>query len=274
MAQLPQMQFAWDMIEPLGDLARLQLVLSALPDEDLMRALEQQRGQGRNEYPVRAVWNSILAGIVFQHPTIESLRRELARNGQLRALCGLPVGVVPPAWAYTRFLHRLMDQAPLLDAMFDTLVERLGTLLPHFGERLAMDSKAIGSFAKHRNDQQTPDGRRDLDADYGKKTYHGEHPDGKPWQKIVVWFGYKLHLLVDATYELPVAWSVTKASTADITMAPEVLEEFAKRHPLALKPTFRKSGNAKSPISCGRYPDGSQTNPRSTGTPSASKILR
>ena len=42
----------------------------------------------------------------------------------------------------------------------------------------------------------------------------------------------------------------------------------------ALGPTFRTSGNAKSPISCGRYPDGSHTNPRSTGTPSASKILR
>ena len=77
-----------------------------MPDEDLMRALEQQRGQGHNEDPVRAVWNPMLAGIVFQHPTIESLRRERARNGQLHAL-------VSPAWAC--FLHRLMNQASLLD---------------------------------------------------------------------------------------------------------------------------------------------------------------
>jgi hypothetical protein len=32
-----------------------------------MAALEEERGQGRNECPVRAVWNSILAGVVFQH---------------------------------------------------------------------------------------------------------------------------------------------------------------------------------------------------------------
>jgi len=28
--------------------------------------------------------NSILAGIVYEHPSIESLRRELSRNAQLR----------------------------------------------------------------------------------------------------------------------------------------------------------------------------------------------
>jgi len=55
--------------ENLGDLSRLRLVLDYLPDEPLMRALESQRAKGRDEYPVRAVWNSILAGIVFQHST-------------------------------------------------------------------------------------------------------------------------------------------------------------------------------------------------------------
>lgn len=64
------------------------MVLDHLPDEELMRKLEQERGKGRDDYPVRAVWNSILAGIVFQHPSIESLRRELLRNAQLREICG------------------------------------------------------------------------------------------------------------------------------------------------------------------------------------------
>ena len=46
-----------------------------------MQTLEAARGRGRDDYPVRAMWNSVLAGIVFQHPSIESLRRELSRNG-------------------------------------------------------------------------------------------------------------------------------------------------------------------------------------------------
>ncbi|GAW92753.1 IS4-like transposase, partial [Calderihabitans maritimus] len=48
-----------------------------------MRKLERKRGKGRNDYPIRAVWNSIIAGIIYQHPSIESLRRELLRNAQL-----------------------------------------------------------------------------------------------------------------------------------------------------------------------------------------------
>jgi len=42
-----------------------------------MRVLEQERGKGRDDYPIRAVWNSLLAGIVFPRPTIESLISEL-----------------------------------------------------------------------------------------------------------------------------------------------------------------------------------------------------
>lgn len=89
MAIIPQQRlFGWQEIDELGDLERLVLVLEHLPDKKLMQKLERERGRGRNDYPVRAVWNSILAGIVFQHPSIESLRRELLRNAQLREICG------------------------------------------------------------------------------------------------------------------------------------------------------------------------------------------
>ena len=90
MAIISQLElFSWEDIEPLGDLERLRLVLEHLPDEALMAHLEKLRGHGRDDYPVLAMWNSMLAGIVFQHPSIESLRRELSRNGQLLSICGL-----------------------------------------------------------------------------------------------------------------------------------------------------------------------------------------
>ena len=76
MAILPQQNlFSWEEIEELGDLERLKLVLEHMPDEELMRHMERQRGRGRDEYPVRAVWNSVVAGVVFGHNCIESLRR-------------------------------------------------------------------------------------------------------------------------------------------------------------------------------------------------------
>lgn len=82
MAIIAQQRFQWEKIEALGDLERLQLVLEHLPDAELVRQLERRRGRGRNDYPLRAVWNSLLAGVVFQQPSIESLRRELGRNAQ------------------------------------------------------------------------------------------------------------------------------------------------------------------------------------------------
>jgi len=81
--------FSWEEIKDLGELDRLRLVIQYLPDEKLMRKLESNRKNGRNDDPVRTVWNTLLAGVVFQHDSIESLRRELNRNGQLRWLCGL-----------------------------------------------------------------------------------------------------------------------------------------------------------------------------------------
>ena len=78
------------------------------------------------------------------------------------------------------------------------------------------------------------DGRRDLDADFGKKSYKGINEDGTAWEKIKTWFGYKIHLLVDADYELPVAYSVTKASTHDAPEGHNLLDKVSKNQPQVL----------------------------------------
>jgi hypothetical protein len=238
MAIIPQKQlFKWDEVEELGDLERLKLVIDYLPDEELMQALENERANGRNDYPVRAVWNSVLAGIVFQHPTIESLRRELSRNAQLRQVCGFDItlGVegVPSSSAYTRFLRRLMTHQKELDEMFDNLVRMLCDELPDFGETLAIDGKALESYAKPRRaESEKPyDGRRDIDANFGVKTYKGKNKDGSVWEKTMSWFGYKLHLIVDANYELPIAFRVTQASRSEIKEARTLVDEMALRLP-------------------------------------------
>ena len=38
-------------------------VLKALPDEELLTALEQRRGRGRDDYPIRAMWRALVAGM-------------------------------------------------------------------------------------------------------------------------------------------------------------------------------------------------------------------
>jgi len=230
-----QRLFGWEEIEGLGDLDRLRLVLEHVPDEKLMLKLEFERGRGRDDHPVRAVWNSILAGIVFQHPSIAALRRELNRNGQLRAMCGFKGDTGPPQWVYTRFLKKLFNNKDLIDEIFDTLVEQCYQLLPGFGRNLAMDGKAIDSHARRKKEGLPPDGRRDLDADTGAKSYRGQREDGTVWEKIKYWFGYKLHLIVDADYELPVAFTVTPASYSEVKQAHALIDELGATKPEMLK---------------------------------------
>jgi transposase len=237
MAIIPQMRlFDYREVESLGDLERLRLVIEYIPDEEFMKHLEKERGNGRNKYPIRGMWNSILAGIVYEHSTIESLRRELSRNGQLRAICGLG-NKVPPAWVYSRFIDKLLEEEhkEYIEEIFNKLIELIRELLPDFGETLAIDGKAIESFANsHKYDYEEKlkeDRRRDLDADYGKKVYYYEDEEGNKYKKIKRWFGYKLHLIVDAAYELPVAFKVTPASGAEAPVAHKLIDELDENHP-------------------------------------------
>lgn len=241
MAIIPQLRlFGWQEIDELGDLERFLLVVNHLPDEQLMQKLEKERGKGRDDYPVRAVWNSIMAGAIFQHMSIESLRRELRRNAQLREVCGFDPArrgdAVPPAYVYSRILVKLMRHADEVENIFRRLVDEISVLLPDFGRVLAIDSKAVSSLArgKKRDEKekvQKPDGRRDTDADWGCKTYRGRKKGGALWEKVVSWFGYKLHLLVDAVYELPVGFAVTKASASDVIEGHKLIDRVAKEYP-------------------------------------------
>jgi hypothetical protein len=74
------------------------------------------------------------------------------------------------------------------------------------------------------------DGRRDMDADWGKKRYHGEREDGTLWEKVVTWFGYKIHLLVDTKYEMAISYQVTRASASDTKHLLPLVEEVKKKH--------------------------------------------
>lgn len=225
MSSLPQPSlFSWQEVEATGDISRLTRLLDVLPDQNLLAALERERKAKRNDYPLSALWRALLAGIVFGHGSLAALSRELSRNGQLRDLCGFdPLRAdraAPPAWVWTRFINKLLRHQALLDALFERLVGRLGALLPGFGRDLALDGKAIGAWSK-----------LERGASEGFKNYEGEDERGEPLQRIQKWFGYKLHLLVDANYELPLAFELTGAKEAESPLLLPLLEGLRQRHP-------------------------------------------
>ena len=237
MAIIPQQTlFRWENdINILGDLERLNLVLENIPDEKLVRKLEDYRGYGRNDFPVRAMWNMQIAKFVFGHDTQESIIRELNRNVQLRYVCGFYCGKIPRSHNVTRFLDLLAEYDEEANTMFVRLTEILGELLSDFGENMALDSKWIPSKANKQSTRKKPDGRSETDAKKGTKTYSGVHKDGTVWKTEKTCFGFKIHLLVDAKYELPIAFCITDAATSDIVVGRDLIELLTKQRPEILE---------------------------------------
>ncbi|MFZ4696033.1 MAG: transposase [Verrucomicrobiia bacterium] len=248
MAAIELSLFDWRDVDARSDLDRFYLVRDHLPDAHLVQYLEVMRGAGRDDYPVAAMWNAVVAGVVFQHPSIEALIRELGRNPALRQACGfavLPVqkkplahlvpdpdtgrmtityaapeaayAAVPGSWNFSRFLANVIELEETLgmvSGMIVTLREQLMEVLPEFGRHLGYDGKAIDSHSTGRISRLTGE-TSDPDADWGKHETSGVDARGKPWKKIKSWFGYGLHLIADTQYEIPVAMHLTPASHSE-----------------------------------------------------------
>ena len=211
--------FDYAEIEELGDLERLDLALEGIDDEKLMRKLEAMRKNGRDDYPVRVMWNLLIAMIVFCHKTVESFRRELSRNSQLRRKCGLcdyskKKHLIPPSRVFSGFIKTLAEEAEEIAEIFNMQVEELYELIPGFGKKLAGDGKYIDSYAKRdsKQDQSATDNRTENDAKWSVKEYHYRDKNGNPQVKKEYHFGFKAHIVCDVQTELPIAYSVTEAN--------------------------------------------------------------
>ena len=256
MATAHTVLFSWSDVEQLPELRRLELVLEALPDEELVSSLEATRGRGRDDYPVRAMWRAVVAGVVFGHRSTASLVRELGRNPALLAVCGFEAlprqsrprrcvervdGVsrvvsesaacrdsVPSHWNFSRFVRRLVEleaRTGVFEAMMRCLGEQLREALPDFGEHLGYDGKAVPSHSTGRVSARTG-AASDRDADWGRHETRGvDGRTGRAWTKVKSWFGYRVHLMADTRYEVPVSYRVTRASRAEVKVLDEMVDE-------------------------------------------------
>ena len=201
---------------------RLVMVLSALPAEDLIATLEREHWTGRRGYSVRGMWSALVAGLLYQCNSLAEVVRLLERDKDTRLVCGFSNDNIPSQDALGRFLKKLVSHADLLEKCFTDLVKESRQLLPGFGSKLAVDSTDIKAYANgHR---KIP---ADSDAKWGAKgAGHHSGPAKKDKQRdLYYWFGYKLHLVVDALYELPVSFELTPANESDITHMESLLRK-------------------------------------------------
>jgi hypothetical protein len=217
--------FAWDELEDSPSLRTIRDLLAALPDARLLNSLREARGKGRDDYPVSALWGALVLRVALRHPTTEAVLGELRRNDALRRLIGIDSeAAVPKAWNMSRF-EEVLGREPhrsLLRAVFDDLIARLGIAIDDLGVDTAGDATGLSARRKKPGEAA----RRELDeglpqASGGRKEYRD---DAGQVIRVVEWFGFKLHLLVDVKHEVALAYEVTDTKAGDGETLPAVLE--------------------------------------------------
>ena len=215
--------FAWDCLEDSPSLKTIRRFLEAVPDGKLLASLRQHRGRGRNDYSVTSQWGVVLLSIVLRHTSVESCLGELRRNEALRRLIGIESEqTVPNGWNMSRFLD-VLGREPhrgLLKEVFSAMVRRMGAAIADLGKETAGDATGLSARRKPTLGDKPDDGLAAPSG--GRKEYLDA--EGKV-TKVVEWFGYKLHLLVDKKHEVALAYEVTAPSVSDSEKIPALVEQ-------------------------------------------------
>ena len=216
----------------------LRRILDATDIEPIVEALEAYRLTGRPGYHPRAMLRAYFSRFLLKVRTTVELVEKLEADAVLREVCGLG-DEVPSESTFCRFFKRLAGHMDLvtqcLDQAFDGIHgimpkvprrrDKYGRLLPHFGKALAIDSTLFSCYAN-------PHSGKDPHASWGYKN-SAKSKDGKP---ILGW-GYKMQMVCDAVYGVPVAFTITPAKDNDHESFPDALALLKQTRP-SLKPDY------------------------------------
>ena len=211
----------------------LRAVLDGIDDVPLLDRLQQYRQTGRPGYSLRAMWRAYVSKFVLKIRFNLDLLERLRGNRQLREICGFGDDV-PSESAFSRFTTRLTDHQDLVERCFRGATDALRGLvpavkrqegkqdqpLPPLGAVLAIDSTLFETYSNPSRPVVS-----DPDARWGVKHSSRAKDDDTEWG-----FGYKMHLISDATYGIPLAFTVTPANENDSIQLPGVLRKTLDAH--------------------------------------------
>lgn len=217
--------FAWDALEDSPTLKTIRQLLDVIPDRTLLESLRAARGKGRDDVPVQVAWGVLVLAIALRHTTIEACLGELRRNESLRKLIGIASeDAVPQKWNLSRFLDALGQEPHRshLHGIFDAMIERLGSVVPDLGRNTAGDATSLNARRKKGKRAEGEQQEGLPQASGGRKEYTD---DAGNVTKVVEWFGFKLHLLVDVKHEVSLAYKITDTKAGDGETLPEMLRD-------------------------------------------------
>jgi len=217
--------FAWDCLDDSPTLKTVRELLGSLPDGKLLESLRRGRGKGRDDYPVSVLWGVMVLTAALRHPNTEACLAELRRNAGLRRLIGIESeNRVPKKWNMSRFQQTLGEEPhrTLLAEVFNVMIERLSEAVPDLGKDTAGDATALSARRQAETHAAEEEAQGLPQASGGRKEYTDD--DGKV-TKVVEWFGFKLHLLVDVKHEVALSYTITDTKAGDGETLPEILAQ-------------------------------------------------
>jgi hypothetical protein len=186
-----------------GGTHHLRRILELQAVQELIARLDGTRQTGRPGYPVGVMVAGLIARFLYRIPTITALVDLLRDHGDLREACGISSPEqVPSIDAFYRF-HRKLRELGLLSEINAQLVDEIKAKVPDLGTDVAVDSTDVEAWCNTLRRTL-----RDRDAAWG---YRNFGPDGKK----ELYYGYKVHTMVCADHQIPLAWKVTPANSND-----------------------------------------------------------
>lgn len=211
----------------------LAAIFKELPDEDLLARLKGPRRRGRPGYDPVILWRCYVAYYYLGLNSVSDLIRLLHDNPFVAQACGLATpDDIPSQPTFSRFGTKLAKHTGefilAIKNVHRDLTRKLYETLPDFGKVVAIDSTDVkgwsnaikrGKKGASGVRRQKPRVGKVSDPDCGwcvKKNTEGT-------KKYV--FGYKIHILADAKYELPMVVDISPGNMHDIRKASPLLRQ-------------------------------------------------
>jgi len=177
-------------------------IFDSVPFQKLVKTLRAYRWTGRPGFNPEAMLKAVLVGYYKSIGTLAELSRYLEDHREIASVCGFRDDELTPSRStFSRFISRLTKHQGLLDECLKIIADGLRDLLPDFGKVVAIDCTPVSTYSN-------PDNEPVSDPEAGWMVREGS--PRKQWE-----FGYRLHLIVDAKWELPIAKAVTLAGDGE-----------------------------------------------------------
>jgi IS5 family transposase len=197
-------------------IAGLKTTIDSVVDNEFRRYLYGTMRQVGAGFLIEPLLKAYLLSFILNMDCTNDLIRKLEENPNFAYICGFDLDrPLPSRWTFDRLVTRLASNPEMIERLIDEAVHRLQEKLPRFGITVAVDSTPVRSHSNPSKKVQS-----DSEAGFIVK-------EGIP-SKIWKW-GYKLHLLVDTTWELPIVCEVTLARESDVTNLIPLIDKATKR---------------------------------------------